>query len=84
MLLASALIYTSFSASDPALTPSQLLHEAQPDRAYQLTGSVVAHSVRREGEVLNFRVADRTGGTSVPVSYTGSSPTPFAKAARSS
>ncbi|MGH2832093.1 MAG: cytochrome c maturation protein CcmE [Solirubrobacteraceae bacterium] len=77
VLLASALIYTSFSASDPALTPSQLLHEAQPDRAYQLTGSVVAHSVRREGEVLNFRVADRTGGTSVPVSYTGTVPDPF-------
>lgn len=77
VLLASALIYTSFSASDPALTPSQLLHEAQPDRDYQLTGSVVAHSVRREGEVLNFRVADRTGGTSVAVSYTGTVPDPF-------
>ena len=38
VLLASALIYTSFSASDPALTPSQLLHEAQPDRAYQQHG----------------------------------------------
>jgi cytochrome c-type biogenesis protein CcmE len=77
VLLASALIYTSFSAADPALTPSQLLHEAQPDRSYELTGTVVTHSVRREGEVLNFSVADRTGGTAVQVAYTGTVPDPF-------
>jgi cytochrome c-type biogenesis protein CcmE len=77
VLLASALIYTSFSAADPALTPSQLVHEAQPDRNYQLTGTVLAHSVKREGEVLDFRVADRSGATSVEVSYTGTVPDPF-------
>jgi cytochrome c-type biogenesis protein CcmE len=77
VVLASALIYTSFQASDPALTPTQLLHEAQPDRSYQLTGTVVTHSVKREGESLDFSVADRTGGTAVAVSYTGTVPDPF-------
>ncbi|HEY7935177.1 MAG TPA: cytochrome c maturation protein CcmE [Solirubrobacteraceae bacterium] len=77
VLLASALIYTSFKAADPALSPSQLLRQAQPDRSYQLTGSVVAHSVEHHGEVLDFRVADRTGGTAVQVAYTGSVPDPF-------
>lgn len=77
VLLASALIYTSFSAADPALTPSQLVHEAVPGRSYELTGKVVAHSVKHDGEVLVFRVRDRAGEQSVPVSYTGTVPDPF-------
>jgi cytochrome c-type biogenesis protein CcmE len=77
VLLASALIYTSFNADSPTLTPSQLIRQAQPDRSYQLTGSVVAHSVHHDGEVLEFSVADRTGGTSVPIAYTGTVPDPF-------
>ena len=40
VLLASGLIYTSFSAANPALTPSQLLRDARPGTAYQLTGTV--------------------------------------------
>lgn len=78
VLLASALIYTSFSAASPALSPSRLLHEAQPGRSYQLTGTVVAHSVRREGGVLDFAVADRASGAArVAVAYTGTVPDPF-------
>lgn len=77
VLLASALIYTSFSAADPALTPSQLIREAVPGRSYQLTGKVVTHSVKHEGEVLLFRVRDRSGEQSVPVSYRGTVPNPF-------
>jgi cytochrome c-type biogenesis protein CcmE len=78
VVLASALIYTSFSAASPALTPSQLLREAQPGRSYQLTGTVVIGSVRHEGGVLHFRVADRANGTdAVPVAYTGVVPDPF-------
>ena len=78
VLLASALIYTSFNADSPALTPSQLLREAQPGRSYQLTGTVVMGSVRHEGSVLHFRVADRATGTDeVPVAYTGIVPDPF-------
>ncbi|MHB8491661.1 MAG: cytochrome c maturation protein CcmE domain-containing protein [Solirubrobacteraceae bacterium] len=77
VLLAGALMYTSFSAADPAISPSQLEHQAQAGRSYQLTGVVQAHSVRRSGEVLYFSVADRTGGVAVPVAYTGTVPDPF-------
>jgi cytochrome c-type biogenesis protein CcmE len=79
VVLASALIYTSFSAASPALSPSQLLHQAQPGRSYELTGTVLAHSVVRNGAVLNFSVADRAGSTTavVPVAYTGTVPDPF-------
>jgi len=77
VVLASALIYTSFSAASPALSPSQLLHQAQPGRSYLLTGTVLAHSVVRNGAVLDFSVADRAGGTAVPVAYTGTVPDPF-------
>ena len=84
VVLASALIYTSFSAASPALTPSQFLREEQPGRSYQVTGDVVNGSVRHEGGVLHFSVADRAGGGSVPVVYSGASPTPSTKGARSS
>ncbi|MGH2864318.1 MAG: cytochrome c maturation protein CcmE [Solirubrobacteraceae bacterium] len=77
VVLASALIYTSFSAASPALSPSQLLHEAQPGRSYELTGTVVKGSVHREGAILHFAVEDRTGGTAVPLAYTGIVPDPF-------
>jgi cytochrome c-type biogenesis protein CcmE len=81
VVLASALIYTSFNAASPALTPTELLREAQPGRSYQLTGTVVSGSVRREGPVLRFSVADRAGVArapeAVPVAYTGVVPDPF-------
>ena len=78
VVLASALIYTSFSAASPALTPTQLIHEAQPGRSYQLTGTVAAGSVHREGAILDFSVEDRTGvGTRIPLAYTGVVPDPF-------
>jgi cytochrome c-type biogenesis protein CcmE len=77
VVLASALIYTSFSAASPALSPSQLVRQAQPGRSYQLTGKVVAGSVHRQGGVLDFSVEDRAGGTVIPVAYTGTVPDPF-------
>jgi cytochrome c-type biogenesis protein CcmE len=77
VVLASALIYTSFSAASPALTPSQLMREAQPGRSYQLTGTVVGGSVHRLGGTLDFNVEDRAGGTEIPVAYTGTVPDPF-------
>lgn len=78
VLLASALIYTSFSAASPAISPSQLLHEAQPGRSYVVTGTVAPGSVHhlRDG-VLDFAVRDRAGATAVPIAYTGSVPDPF-------
>ena len=69
VLLASGLIYTSFAASDPALTPSQLLARRPRRRNVQLTGTVVKRSiVSRADGVVDFRLADRAGdGVSVPV-----------------
>lgn len=77
VVLASALIYTTFSAASPTVTPSQLLHEAQPGHSYQLTGTVQQGSVSRQGATLRFSVRDRAGGASVPVAYTGTVPDPF-------
>ena len=76
VLLAAALVYTSFSASTEAKEPSQLL-SAAPGERYDLTGRVVPGSVEREGSSLAFRVADRDGGESIPVTYNGSVPDPF-------
>ena len=77
VVLASALVYTSFSAASPALTPSQLLNQAQPGRSYQLTGKVLPGSVHRDGAVLDFSVGDRAGGRAVALAYTGTVPDPF-------
>ncbi len=77
VVLASALIYTSFSAASPALSPTQLARQAQPGRSYQVTGKVAAGSVHRSGAILYFSVEDRVGGTTIPLSYTGTVPDPF-------
>jgi cytochrome c-type biogenesis protein CcmE len=78
VLLASALIYTSFTAASPALTPSQLQTRAHPGQAYQLTGVVVAGSVHRVGSTLDFSVRDRNRrGGAVPIAYSGAVPDPF-------
>jgi cytochrome c-type biogenesis protein CcmE len=76
VLLAGALVYTSFSAASEAKGPSQLAASAVPGRSYQLTGKVVP-GYRREGKVLLFRVRDRNGTASVAVRYTGAVPDPF-------
>jgi len=77
LLLASALIYTSFSASSEAVTPSRLAVRADSGRAYQLTGKVVDGSVRDIPGGKTFRVRDRNGTASVPVRYVGAVPDPF-------
>jgi cytochrome c-type biogenesis protein CcmE len=77
VLLAGALIYTSFSAATEARQPSELINGATPGKSYELTGKVTHGSVRRSGDVLLFRVRDRTGTASVPVRYTGTVPDPF-------
>jgi cytochrome c-type biogenesis protein CcmE len=77
LLLAGALAYTSFSASSEAIIPSELLRTAVAGRDYQLSGAVLAGSVHHRRGTLEFRVRDRTGRASVPVSYTGAVPEPF-------
>jgi len=76
VILAGGLVYTSFSASSPAKTPSQLLVRADAGQSYKLTGKVVP-GYKRHGNTLDFRVRDRNGTQSVPVRYTGAVPDPF-------
>ncbi|HEX2436264.1 MAG TPA: cytochrome c maturation protein CcmE [Solirubrobacterales bacterium] len=76
VLLAAALVYTSFSASTEAKQPSDLL-SASADGTYDLTGKVVADSVRRTDDGLRFEIEDRDGSASLPVAYTGAVPDPF-------
>jgi len=71
--LAAALLYTSFSASSEAAKPSQL----KEGRSYEVTGKVVKGSISQSGDELRFRIRDRDGTRSVPVTYTGSVPDPF-------
>jgi cytochrome c-type biogenesis protein CcmE len=77
VILAGALAYTSFSASSAAVQPSKLLASSDAGRTYQLTGKVVDGSIRHEGDATLFRVRDRNGRASVPVSYVGTVPDPF-------
>ena len=77
LLLAGALVYTSFSAASEARQPSQL-GAAEPGKTYQLTGRVAKDSWVHKGTVHTFRVEDRSGGgASIPVRYVGQVPDPF-------
>ena len=77
LLLAGALVYTSFSASTEASTPSDLKANGEPGRSYEMTGKVVRGSIERRGDTLEFAVRDRDGPTSLPVTYEGVVPDPF-------
>ena len=77
LLLAGALVFTSFASSNAAKTPSQLRTGAQAGETYQLTGKVVDGSIVKRGTTRTFRVRDRDGTVSVPVTYTGPVPDPF-------
>ena len=77
VLLAAALVYTSFSASTEAKEPSEVLI-AGPGESYDLTGKVAEGSVERRGNELAFEVTDREDpSASVPVEYSGTVPDPF-------
>jgi cytochrome c-type biogenesis protein CcmE len=82
VLLAVALIYTSFSAASQAKQPSELVH-APPGTHAEITGEVVKGSVRRLGgseESISFKVVNREAegqGAALPVTYTGTVPDPF-------
>jgi cytochrome c-type biogenesis protein CcmE len=75
VVLAGALVWTSFGSATEAATPSQALHST-PGRSIEVTGKVVDGSVRR-GDPLRFRVRDRDGSASIPVVYRGAVPDPF-------
>ena len=77
VLLAVALIYTSFSASTEAKEPSELIG-ATPGTSYEMTGRVVKGSIKRGDDGISFHVRDRDGGgKSLPVTYDGTVPDPF-------
>ncbi|HKJ35878.1 MAG TPA: cytochrome c maturation protein CcmE [Solirubrobacterales bacterium] len=74
VLLAVALIYTSFSAANDAIEPSQLIEN--PNGTYDVTGKVAMDSVERS-ELLRFEITNRDGSDGVPVEYEGQIPDPF-------
>jgi cytochrome c-type biogenesis protein CcmE len=77
VLLAVALIYTSFSASTQAKEPSQVLTSA-PGTKTEMNGKVVPGSIKQVGSGIKFMVEDRDGGSgTLPVTYNGSIPDPF-------
>jgi cytochrome c-type biogenesis protein CcmE len=76
VVLAAALVWTSFTASSEAVTPSALRSSGAAGRSYELTGTVLP-GYRRAGRTLLFRVRDRAGGASVAVRYRGQVPDPF-------
>jgi cytochrome c-type biogenesis protein CcmE len=77
LLLATALVYTSFTAGRDEVTASQLLQRAKPGKSYILAGTVLNGSVNHAGSALLFRVRDPKLKVSVPVRYTGIVPDPF-------
>jgi cytochrome c-type biogenesis protein CcmE len=80
VLLAAALVYTSFSASSEAVKPSQLVAHADPGRSYHLTGKVVDGSIHKAGGTMFFKVRDRdakSAARAVEIRYSGSVPDPF-------
>jgi cytochrome c-type biogenesis protein CcmE len=80
LLLASALIYVSFSAGRDELTASQLLRRAHPGGQYILAGTVVDGSIRHPAPgTLVFNVFDPHSSKQVTVRYSGSVPDPFAQ-----
>jgi cytochrome c-type biogenesis protein CcmE len=76
VILGVALVYTSLSASNETVQPSQLARAAG-GASYQLTGKVADGSLRARSGRVHFRVRDRAGATSVPVSYRGAVPDTF-------
>jgi cytochrome c-type biogenesis protein CcmE len=79
LLLATALIYVSFSAGRDELTASQLLKRAKPGGQYILAGTVLDGSIRQSGATTYFSVRDPKLHVAVPVKYSGIVPDPFAQ-----
>ncbi len=79
VLLAVALIYTSFSAGRDEVTASQLIRKAKPGTTYILAGTVLDGSVHRSDSSMTFRIRDPKMRVSVPVRYSGTIPDPFAQ-----
>lgn len=79
VLLAGALVYVSFTAGNKEYTASQLLALGRPGQTYELAGTVLDGSVKRNGATLWFSIRDPKEDVAVPVRYTGVVPDPFAQ-----
>lgn len=79
LLLATALIYVSFTAGRDELDAPQLLQQAKPGGNYILAGTVENGSIRRSGGETDFSVLGPHREVAVRVSYTGEVPDPFAE-----
>src|SRR4051794_36261315 len=76
VLLAVALVYTSFSASNETREPSDLIGKEGGN--YELTGGVTPGPISHQGSELNFEIADREDPSAkIPVVYNGQIPDPF-------
>jgi cytochrome c-type biogenesis protein CcmE len=77
VLLATGLVYTSFSAGTETVEPSELASASGGN--YELTGKVADGSVRHVGDgELEFAVTDREDPSAkIPVEYSGQVPDPF-------
>ncbi|HYH60381.1 MAG TPA: cytochrome c maturation protein CcmE [Solirubrobacterales bacterium] len=76
VLLATALVYTSFSASSEAKSPSELLSDA-PTGTVEAYGKVVTEETMPDGS-REFVIADpEDESATVPVTYEGQVPDPF-------
>ncbi len=76
VLLATGLVYTSFSASTEAREPSDVLASGSSE-TYDLTGKVIPGTIERTDSEMTFNLSDRDGSDSLPVTYTGTVPDPF-------
>jgi cytochrome c-type biogenesis protein CcmE len=76
VLLATGLVYTSFSASTEAREPSEVLASGSSE-TYDLTGKVIPGTIERTDSEMTFNLSDRDGESSLPVTYTGTVPDPF-------
>jgi cytochrome c-type biogenesis protein CcmE len=79
LLLATALIYVSFTAGRDEYTASELLKNAKPGGQYILAGTVLDGSVHQSGRMLRFAIRDPSKHVAVKVSYSGIVPDPFAQ-----
>lgn len=76
VLLAVALVYTSFKAGNDTIQPSDLAGKEGGN--YELTGDVTPGSISHNGSQLRFDIADRDNPKAkIPVVYTGQIPDPF-------
>jgi cytochrome c-type biogenesis protein CcmE len=76
VLLATALLWVSFSAGTSQLLPSEALAQT-PDEPFELGGTVVEGSVKETDDELRFAIKDPNGPAEIPVTYSGSVPDTF-------